>query len=134
MYKIVATTNCPLCAGIHMDMELEVTRASEKAGAEGEVHCARFGKMFMYKPEYYPTVSSFVKPFTEELFKQLLSDEARHGSAWLKLPRQGQEERIFEAFARYKKEFDEGQPMPWLKIAGNALIGWLRDKYPDLWR
>ena len=29
------------------------------------------------------------------------------------------------------QKVNAGQPMPWLKVVGEALIGWIRDTYPD---
>jgi hypothetical protein len=75
--------------------------------------------------EYLP---EFVKAFTE----QITSDNLRWGQTWRKRPRLGQVERMWARLADYKDQFDNaGTPIPWLKIVGEAFIGWVRDNYPD---
>lgn len=74
----------------------------------------------------------FVTEFADELAKQLAEDEARWGDTWRHRPIEGQEERTY---ARFRDYFDQylhtGAPVPWLKIAGNALICWVRERYPE---
>ena len=61
---------------------------------------------------------------------QLQEDEKKHGEKWKELPREGQEQRIYERFHSYYYNFVSKKiPIPWLKIAGLCLIGWTRDKY-----
>ena len=68
--------------------------------------------------------------FMIALDKQLKKDQERHGDRWKELPREGQEQRIFARFHVYHYDFaSKGTPIPWLKIAGLALIGWTRDKH-----
>lgn len=73
-----------------------------------------------------------IPDFMIALEEQLKSDEKRHGEKWKELPREGQEDRIFERFHQYFWHFKtKGDPIPWLKIAGLALIGWTREKYAE---
>ena len=74
----------------------------------------------------------FLPDFMIEVEKQLKEDENRHGDKWKELPRDGQVERIYKRFYEYQYQFaSKGTPIPWLKIAGLALIGWLRDTYAE---
>lgn len=77
----------------------------------------------------------FLPEFMRKLEKQLVEDDLRWKSTWLQRPRKGQEERIAGRIQEYYRDFKVyGKPMPWLKIAGLALIGWIRDNYPELWQ
>jgi len=70
----------------------------------------------------------FIKAFTE----QISGDDKRWGDTWKNRPRAGQVERAFNRFQDYKDQFDNaGTPIPWLKIVGEAFIGWVRDNWPD---
>lgn len=81
-----------------------------------------------------PHVWDFLTKFTEELKKQLESDEERWGNAWLEYSPHNQEFYIFERINTYYDQWKFGKtPIPWLKIAGNAMIAWIRDSYPELW-
>ena len=73
---------------------------------------------------------NLIPDFMIELEAQLKEDEKRHGEKWKKLPREGQEKTIFPRFYSYNYQFaSKGTPIPWLKVAGLALIAWTRDKY-----
>lgn len=77
---------------------------------------------------------NFVPEFAKALEEQLKSDEKRWGATWLKRQREGQEERTIKKFNDYFDQYEQvGAPLPWLKIAGNALICWLREERPELW-
>ena len=80
-----------------------------------------------------PAPIDFLSEFGEELQEQLKNDQARWGDTWLQRPRKDQEAR---AMARFQDYFDQwqntGTPVPWLKIAGEALIGWIRENHPEL--
>ena len=76
--------------------------------------------------------------FSRALYEQLESDQERWGDEWKKRPREmkdgwnSQEVRIFQRIEEYYKAWFEGtEAMPWLKIAGLALIGWVREHYPE---
>ena len=66
--------------------------------------------------------------FSSELKKQLEMDYLRWGDEWKIRPRANQEFRIYERFNHYLNKFvDNNEPIPWLKIAGLALIAWVRE-------
>jgi hypothetical protein len=78
------------------------------------------------------TLLDYFDDFVTAFGLQLVSDERRWGDTWKKRPREGQEDRAFARFKDYKDQFDNtGTPIPWMKVAGEALICWVRDKYPD---
>ena len=77
----------------------------------------------------------FIPEFMEALEEQLKSDDARWGDTWLKRTREGQEERTRATLNDYFDQFEQaGTPVPWLKIAGGALICWIRVRHPELWK
>ena len=79
----------------------------------------------MKLPEYLPE-------FIEAFQTQIEADDARWGDTWKKRSAEGQEDRMYQRFRDYKDQFDNaGTPIPWLKIVGEAFIGWVREKYPD---
>ena len=90
------------------------------------------------KPEDY------LDEFIVELRAQLASDDRRWGDTWLKRPKKGQADRIFDRIREYygdaylahtlNRGTDEPvflDTLPWLKITGEALIGWIRERYPE---
>ena len=78
-------------------------------------------------PEYLPE-------FIDELRTQINSDNERWGDTWkergLIWNNLTQEERFYswmeEKYIAYK--YDD-KPFPWLKVAGEAFIGLIREKY-----
>lgn len=67
--------------------------------------------------------------FAHEMYNQLARDQARWGDTFKERDREGQEERIFSRFDAYYDQFiNGGTPIPWLKIACLALIGWWREQ------
>ena len=59
----------------------------------------------------------------------------RWGNTWLSRKIEGQEERTAAKFNDYFDQYRErGTPVPWLKIAGNAMICWIRENHPELWK
>ena len=80
------------------------------------------------EPKIQIRLADFVDEFSQALKEQVLEDEKRWGNTWLERPKKGQEERIYNEYERYYRDFKEkGTPIPWLKIAGNSLIAWLRE-------
>jgi hypothetical protein len=78
---------------------------------------------------------NFMPDFSKALTEQLKSDFSRHGDTWLELPRASQESRIEGTIADYFDDYyTKGTPVPWLKIAGNAMIAWIREQRPDIWK
>ncbi len=79
-----------------------------------------------------PILTEYVFIFAYSLLKQLECEPEVHGDEWRKLPRDGQEDRIYCRFEQYWVEFSRDRmPVPWLKIAALALVAWVRDNYPE---
>lgn len=79
-------------------------------------------------------VWDFLPKFVEALKDQLENDEERWGSTWLSRTRKGQTERTMDTFQNYFDQYKHaGIPVNWLKIAGGALICWIRENNPDIW-
>jgi hypothetical protein len=76
----------------------------------------------------------FLPDFVAALEEQIRADDQRWGDTWLKRTRKGQEERTIKSL---RDKFDQyenaGVPIPWLKIAGEALIAWTRERHPEIW-
>jgi hypothetical protein len=73
-------------------------------------------------------VWDFMEQFVEALKEQLMSDEKRWGDTWRRRVRFGHEERIFNDFADYYDQWkNSATPIPWLKVAGLAMIAWIRE-------
>ena len=74
-------------------------------------------------------VTEWLDPFMEALSDQLMDDFERWGNTWEHRPMDGQTERTQHTFDNY---FDQalhgGVPVNWLKVAGNALICWVREQ------
>lgn len=76
----------------------------------------------------------YLEEFSKALKEQLESDQKRWGDTWLQRIPEGQEVRIEEHLKTYFDQFrNAGMPIPWLKIAGLALIAWVRETHPELW-
>lgn len=77
----------------------------------------------------YKNLIDYLPEFTEAMREQIAYDEVRWGNTWQQRPIEGQELRIK---ARYDDYFDQfknaGNPVPWLKIACEALIAWVREQ------
>ncbi|HKC04736.1 MAG TPA: hypothetical protein VKC54_02605 [Patescibacteria group bacterium] len=70
--------------------------------------------------------------FIKELQSQLQSDYVRWGDTWKKRTIEGQLERSYKKFNDYIDQYkNANQPMPWLKVAGNAVICLARLDNPD---
>ena len=76
----------------------------------------------------------YFEDFTADLLGQLSKDHLRWGDTWQQRSREGQEDRIFDRIQDYRDQFNNGgRAVPWLKIAGLAFIGHVREKYVDAW-
>lgn len=74
------------------------------------------------------TLLDVLPKFIAVLTAQVEADQKRWGDTWRKRPREGQEDRIFHRFMDYYDQWkNAGTPIPWLKVAGEALIGWARE-------
>jgi hypothetical protein len=70
----------------------------------------------------------YLPEFVSVLEAQLEKDQERWGDTWKARPREGQEQRGFARFHDYEDQFlNAGIPVPWLKVAGEALIAWVRE-------
>ena len=82
----------------------------------------------MIKEFVWDYMSEFVKALTT----QLESDEKRWGDTWKKRVKLGQETRIYNDITDYYDQWESGgTPIPWLKVAGLAMIAWIRDQSPE---
>ena len=74
-------------------------------------------------------LEEFVQVVIQELkmWNQIWSD------TWLTKTRSGQVARARKYFGGHLDRFaNEGQPVPWQKLACSAFEGWIRDNYPEL--
>jgi hypothetical protein len=79
-------------------------------------------------------VWDFIVPFTHALVDQLKKDERRWGDTWKQRLPEGQEVRSEMIMRNYFDQYNHaGQPIPWLKVAGLAMICWIRDNHPEIW-
>jgi len=70
----------------------------------------------------------YLPDFCKALTHQLTEDEKRWGDTWKQRGRDGQEERFISWLQDKIDQYrNAGVPLPWLKIAGEALIGWVRE-------
>ncbi len=77
---------------------------------------------------YKNLLTDYLPDFFGALKEQLESDEKRWGDTWKQYERDGQEDRIFLDYKNYYYQYkNAGVPIPWLKVAGNALIAWVRE-------
>jgi hypothetical protein len=75
----------------------------------------------------------FLPEFMKALEQQLKEDDLRWGDTWLLRTREGQTERNIVTFRDYFDKYEQvGTPINWLKIAGNALICWIRENHIGL--
>ena len=75
----------------------------------------------------------FLPEFLEAFEAQLRADDIRWGDTWLNRSPQGQEARVLGDVKDYYDKFFYGdEPMPWLKVIGNAFICWVREEHPEL--
>ena len=81
---------------------------------------------------------SYFLNFVKALREQLEKDNKRWGDEWKQRPigAKGkwahQNDRVYERFDVYYEDWNEdGIPIPWLKICGNAFIAWVREYDPE---
>lgn len=77
-----------------------------------------------------------LKYFDEELVpamrEQIKNDQKRWGDTWKHRPVEGQVTRVFQRYADYLDQFFYGdEPMPWLKVIGEANICMAREAHPE---
>lgn len=82
-----------------------------------------------------PRVTDYLDEFMYELRHDLLKGEAKWGDEWLYRSREGQEKRIINTIIDYYFNWQKrGGDFPWLAVAGNAMIAWIRDNFKYLSR
>ena len=79
-------------------------------------------------------VWDFMIEFCDALTKQLEDDDKKWGNTWKQRIPEGHEIRIEEHIKTYFDQWrNANQSIPWLKIAGLAMIAWIRDNHPEIW-
>jgi len=78
--------------------------------------------------------TDFLDEFVALLKADLERGEKKWGDTWLRRPRKGQEGRIRQYMLDHFDRFDAGteSPIKWESLAGECLIGWIRDTHPEL--
>ena len=77
-------------------------------------------------------LEDYVDEFAGLLKAQLADDRTRWGDTWRHRIKDGQERRIFSHLQDYFDQFlHAGHAIPWLKVAGLALIAWVRESHPE---
>lgn len=83
--------------------------------------------------EFEHHVWEFMPEFAEALQAQLEKDEKRWGDTWLHRDVGGQNQRIFAHYRDYEDQWkNAGVPVNWLKVAGDAMIAWIRENHPEI--
>lgn len=76
----------------------------------------------------YKDLISYLPDFIDAIRNQLVDDSKRWGDTWKQRPREGQELRVQARYNDYFAQFQNaGTPIPWLKVAGEAFIAWVRE-------
>lgn len=80
-----------------------------------------------------PILMQYLKnEFLPKLLAQMDYDNQRWGDTWLMPPKEGQEDYIQKRFSDYFEYFTQyGKKVPWLKIAGYAVIAHAREDHPE---
>jgi hypothetical protein len=73
----------------------------------------------------------YLTKFAGLLRQQLNEEYERTGEAWKEAPREGLEYRTIKRINGYWRAYQDGAPLPWLKIAALALVGHLRENHPE---
>ena len=79
-----------------------------------------------------PRVIDYLDEFVEALKQELEEAEERWGNTWLARDKDNQVDRIFERHDEYSDWLDGDSDFPWLSVAGNAMIAWIRNTHPEL--
>ena len=80
-------------------------------------------------PEYF-------SEFANDLEIQIIEDNKRWGNTWVERGLvwngKSQEQRFFEwVIEKYLQYAHNNKPFPWLKIAGEAMVGYIREMYME---
>ena len=78
------------------------------------------------------TLVEFLPETFEQVTEQLKNDEKRWGDTWKHRARLGQKKRVFDRFTDYFDRYRfAGEPIPWLKVIGEAHIALVRENHPE---
>lgn len=85
------------------------------------------------KPECHTILMDFFnEEFIPMMLEQMKYDHYRLGDSWLMKPTEGYEKQIQRRYAEYFEMFEkDGKEVPWLKIAGYAIIAQARHDHPE---
>jgi hypothetical protein len=79
-----------------------------------------------------PLLRYFQEEFIPKMLAQMANDHDRYGDTWLMPYTEGMEGHIRGRYDEYFGQFEEsGKPVPWLKVAGYAIIAQARQDHPD---
>ena len=74
----------------------------------------------------------FKNEFIPKMLSQMDYDNLRWGDTWLMQPTKAQEEEIQEHINHYFEYYQQfGKKVPWLKVAGYAIIAQAREDHPE---
>ena len=74
----------------------------------------------------------FRHEFIPKMLSQMNYDHEKWGDTWQMQPRIGQEKLICEHFNKYFEYFEHyGRDIPWVKVAGYAIIAQAREDHPE---
>ena len=77
--------------------------------------------------QYKEKLTDYLPEFMDALRAQLDKDQERWGDTWKKRSIIGQDDRVFSMFMDYYDQYKNANTeIPYLKIAGEALICWVR--------
>ena len=74
----------------------------------------------------------FQDEFITKMLAQMANDHDRYGDTWLMPYPDSLEDHILSRYDEYFSQFEEsGKPIPWLKVAGYAIIAQARQDHPE---
>lgn len=93
-------------------------------------------EFYLEQADYSEVDSLLIRYFREEFFDKMLvqmaDDHRRNGDTWLSRYANGVESYINQRFEEYFNIFNEtSKPVPWLKIAGYAILAQAREDHPE---
>lgn len=141
----------PLATLVHIDLEADQGPALTFKDRQGNLHCTRLGALplelslgeyihrFTQIMPRTPAPASgplllryFQEEFIPKMLDQMHYDHNRWGDTWLMRTQDGQEDYIWKRFNEYFQMFAEfDKQIPWLKIAGYAVIAQAREDHPQ---
>lgn len=83
-------------------------------------------------PSPSPQVVDYLDEFVAALRTQLVSDEKRWGDAWLCHCAEQNNYHVIRFVEYYLESEKSGNLLPWLKVAGGALICWIKENHPEI--